>query len=93
MIAGQGMARLASCIDRFHDEQDKTHNEQKLSVQRSFIYKVTSLVQVIDKLGNPFRENDKKLLVLDTSDIAPAVFVDTIRPLSYRQDLYKKFID
>lgn len=50
---------------------------------------------MIDKLGNQFLEDDNELLVLDTSDIAPAAFIiaDTIRPLSYRQNVYKTFID
>ncbi|CAC5413699.1 unnamed protein product [Mytilus coruscus] len=92
------MARLAkefeNYIDRFRDEEDINHHGQKQSVQRSFIHGVTSLVEVIDELENPFLEDSNELLVLDTKDIAPSAVVDTIRRIeNVGQDQYEKFIE
>ncbi|VDI65400.1 Hypothetical predicted protein [Mytilus galloprovincialis] len=76
----------------FLDEEDIYHHEQKQSVQRSFIHvhDVTSLVDVIDELGNPFLEDSDKILVLDTKDIATSAVVDTIRRIEkVGQDQYE----
>lgn len=42
-------------------------------------FDVTSMVEMIDEVGNTFLEDRNQLLVLDTKDIVPLAEDDTIR--------------
>lgn len=72
MVAGPEIARM---IHEFEEstsrlvKEDLRHHEQVSSVQVSFMKDVTSLVNAFEEMGNPFEEDSKDLLVLDTKDI------------------------
>lgn len=42
-------------------------------------FDVTSMVEMIDRVGNTFLEDRNQLFVLDTTDLVPLAGVDTIR--------------
>ena len=55
---------------------------------------VTSLVTVIDDMGNPFLEKSHNFLVLDTKNIMDASVVETVRKIkSLGLEQYKKFVE
>jgi len=72
-VAGPEMARLIaefeSSMEERHNKQSKEirHHEQTVSIQKTFARQVSSLVEVITDMGNPFIE--KELMRLDTRDV------------------------
>ena len=75
MVSGPEIARV---VNEFENEMKvassndvKTdHHEENRSLQMTFFKDVKSLVAAMEGLGNPFMEESKELLVLDTKDIA-----------------------
>ena len=74
MVSGPEMARL---IEEFqssispqeqHKESHGQHHEQTKSIQVAFLKQVKDLSNVIEEMGNPFIDESKDLLVLDTRD-------------------------
>ena len=64
--ASIGMCKRMNTVTR--------HHEQTKSIQVTFAQHVKSMVEVIEEMGNPFEEESKDLLRLDTRDIIdPAV--------------------
>ena len=68
MVAGPEIARV---IEDFENAQqhrgrrvESRHHDQTPSVQKEFEKDVTSLINVIEELGNPFEEESNDLLVL-----------------------------
>ena len=83
MVAGPEIARM---IDEFENlaldwnkREETRHHDQTVSVQASFAQYVSSLVRVIEELGNPFEEESQDLIVLDTKEIANPAVVQTVR--------------
>lgn len=83
MVAGPEVARL---IGEFHSvyqncsrQVDTRHHDQIPSVQAAFGKDVSSLVGVIEELGNPFLEESTDLLVLDTKEIANLTAIETLQ--------------
>ena len=73
---------------------NQQHHDQQPGVQQNFLKDVTSLVTVIDDMGNPFLEKSHDLLVLDTKNIMDASVVETVRKIkSLGLDQYKKFVE
>ena len=72
MVAGPELARM---IQEFEEstprpvKEDRRHHDQVSSIQVSFQKDVLSLVSTFEEMGNPFEEDSKDLLVLDTKDI------------------------
>ena len=52
------------------------HHEQVLSVQNAFLKNV---LNVMEGLGNPFKEDSGDLLALDTKNIMPTEVVESIK--------------
>jgi len=50
---------------------------QAPSAQASFVKDVSSLVGVIEEMGNPFEEESQDLVILDTKNIAGPAAVET----------------
>ena len=80
MVAGPELVRLSQelevSIDGLHKRMtsETRHNEQTKKFQVHFTKNVQSLVEVIEEMGNPFLEESKDLLRIDTRDIIdPAV--------------------
>ena len=46
------------------------HHDQSASVQNAFRKDICSLVNVMEELGNPFKEENEDLVVLDSKEIA-----------------------
>ena len=83
MVAGPEIARM---IDEFenlvlhwNEREETCHHDQIVSVQASFAQYVSSLVRVIEELGNPFEEESQDLIVLDTKEIANPAVVQMVR--------------
>ena len=55
------------------------HHEQTKSIQVTFAQHVKSMVEVIEEMGNPFVEESKDLLRLDTGDIIDPAVADYLR--------------
>ncbi len=51
-----------------HKESHGQHHEQTKSIQVAFLKQVKDLSNVIEEMGNPFIDESKDLLVLDTRD-------------------------
>ena len=65
-------------------DKDSKHHEQCNSRQQLFSVQVLNLVKVFNTMGNPFKEETKVLMVLDTRDI---VDEDAIRSVSTTENL------
>ena len=87
MLSGPEIARL---INEFQDNidivkgrelefQDNRHNEQTQSTQNNFKKQVKKLCDVIEEMGNPFKEESNDLLTLGTQDIVGSGVVETVR--------------
>jgi FtsZ-binding cell division protein ZapB len=78
-VAGPELVRITSkfeaSMEGLHQRTSITkHHDQTKSTQVMFAQHVRSLVEVMEEMGNPFLEESKDLLRLDTRDI-----VDTIQ--------------
>ena len=62
-------------------KETKKHHDQMQSVQKAFVKEVKDLVDAVEELGNPFREDSGDLLVLDTKDIMPKEVVDSVKSI------------
>ena len=56
------------------------HHEQNNQSQKSFADKVKKLFVTMKELGNPFLEESKDLLVLDTKIVAHPSAAELVRP-------------
>ena len=55
---------------------------------------ITSLADVIKETGNPFAENSKDLLVLDSRNLADPAVIDTLREIkSLGQEQYDTYVN
>ena len=73
MVAGPEMCRLSrdfEALSLFKADVTESRQEQNKSSQRTFHQNVTSPVETLEDLGNPFTEQSADLLSLDTKDIA-----------------------
>lgn len=61
------------------EKDDFNHHEQVPAVQKSFVKDVTNLTAAIREMGNPFTEDSKDLIVLDTKVIMPECVVNDIK--------------
>ena len=76
MVSGPEIARLIAEFESVQDaiktnqskRPDVHHQEQVKSVQEKFQAQVRALVETMETLGNPFKEDSDDLLVLDTKD-------------------------
>ena len=72
MVAGPEIARMVSEFEEKPEASQHLHHEQHRRVQETFLKEVKSVVAVFENMGNPFLENSKDLMVLDTRDIMDA---------------------
>ena len=85
MVAGPELVRITAefeaSIDKFNEQSLEVlscHRDQTKSTQVTFAQHVKSLVEVIEEMGNPFLEESKDLLKLDTRDIMDIAVVNSI---------------
>jgi len=74
MVAGPELVRMTSefetCIEKVHKKASVLlHHDQTKSTQATFANQVKNLVDIMQEMGNPFMEESKDLLRLDTRDI------------------------
>jgi len=75
----RGTAEFEACIAELHKRTSEVrHHDQTKSIQMIFTQHVKSLVGVMEELGNPFLEEGKELLRLDTRDILDAAVASSI---------------
>ena len=76
MIAGPELSRLVGEYESVSERADRNastkHHDHSISAQKGFQSKIQKLVQAMSELGNPFLEDSKDLLVLDTKDVVEA---------------------
>ena len=96
-VSGPEMARLIREFEVSTMKRKKTdfrHHEQTKRVQMIFGRDITSLTDVIEEMGNPFAENSKDLLVLDSRDLADPAVIDTLRQIkSLGQEQYDTYVN
>ena len=82
MIAGPEIARLVREFECSFGVQcstkNITHHEQTPSVQKNFAKDVKSMSAALKEFGNPFMENSKDLIVVDTKEIEPECVIESI---------------
>ncbi len=75
------------------EKTDFRHHKQCKSVQMAFFNHVKALTNVIEKTANPFNDESKDLLVLDSRDIADPLVVDAMLNLKKTgQKQYNTFV-
>ena len=97
MVSGPEMARLIGEFEVSTKKRKKTdfrHQGQTKHAQMTFGRDITSLTDVIEDMGNPFAENSKDLLVLDSRDLADPAVIDTLRRIkSLGQEQYDTYVN
>ncbi|KAK3732423.1 hypothetical protein QZH41_018359, partial [Actinostola sp. cb2023] len=84
-----------SLSDQLFQKKKETtkHHDQMISVQNTFVKEVKALIDAVEELGNPFREDSGGLLVLDTKDIMPKEVVDSVKNIEkLGHDQYTTFV-
>jgi len=73
------IAEFESSKEERHSKQSKEirHHKQNASIQKTFARQVSSLVEVITDMGNPFIEEE--LMRLDTCDVMDEEAVKSVR--------------
>lgn len=96
MIGGPEIARMVREYEEQSAPEKKEstkHHEQVPSLQNTFLKNVKSLVNAVEELGNPFKEDSGDLLSLDTKDIMPKEVVESVKNIQkVGQDQYKAFV-
>ena len=78
------MARLIGEFEVSTKKRKKTdfrHHGQTKHAQMTFRRDITSLTDVREEMRNPFAENSKDLLVLDSRDLADPAVIDMLRQI------------
>ena len=82
LIARPEIARVVNEFETTflsHKADDVCHHEQVPSIQTAFAKDVRNMLSVMDELGNPFLEDSKDLIALDTKDIMPELVVESVK--------------
>ena len=74
MVSGPEQARLLKEFEEQYQYKQSTlecghHHEEGLAAQKTFKEEVTGLVEVFNKMGNPFLDDSDELLALDTRKV------------------------
>jgi len=93
MIGGSEIARMVTEYEECSSAEKMSTKHQVPSMQNTFLKNVKNLVNAIEELGNPFKEDSGDLLALDTKDIMPTEVFETIKNIkTIGQDQYKAFV-
>lgn len=86
MVSGPEIARIIQDFEssqdfvlRSQDSESSGHHEQTTSAQTTFQKQVTTLVDVMIRMGNPFLEDSSDLVILNNRNIADANVISTVR--------------
>ncbi len=70
------------------------HHEQAKHTQITFAEDVKALTAVIEKMGNPFCDDSRDLLVLDSKDLSDPAVMDTLHHIEkLEQERYKTYVN
>ena len=61
------------------DNVNADHHDQKKSNQKSFMKDVSSLINTMQKMGNPFTEDSQDLIALDSKQIMSKEVIDFVK--------------
>ncbi len=80
MVSGREMARVIGEFQATSEtkEADCKHHEQTKHTEVVFARDVHLLTKVIGEMGNPFSDDTKDLLVLDSRDLADPAIINTV---------------
>ncbi|KAJ8385835.1 hypothetical protein AAFF_G00181910 [Aldrovandia affinis] len=97
-VSGPEMARLISEFQATTEKRMKKtelkHHEQTKHTQVSFARDVRALTRVMGKMGNPFCEDSKDLLVLDSRDLADPAVINTLHQIEkLGQEQYDTYVN
>ena len=88
MVAGPEVCRLVAEYESLADAKDANerarHHNQTEHAQRAFFEKVLKLYSTMKEMGNPFQEETKDLLTLDTKAIATSAAAEMV--ISHHQN-------
>ncbi|KAJ8046459.1 hypothetical protein HOLleu_05133 [Holothuria leucospilota] len=74
MVAGPEVSHLVAQYEKASGAQEtsqqNSHHEQNQRAQNAFLERVEKLFNVMTDMGNPFQEDSRDLMSLDTKDIA-----------------------
>ena len=102
MVAGPETACVIQdfedCLDRSsgmdQEKQKSRHHDGGKCVQSAFLKDVTSLVATYSEMGNPFLEESKEIIALDSKEMANVEMVKAVQTIEkVGQDQYDRFID
>ena len=97
MVAGPEIARAVNEFESAYELRKPAiacQHEQVSSVQKAFAKDVQNLIEVIDEVGNHFREEGTDLLVLDTKEIVPKSVVEAVSAAKEKgQSMYDTYVE
>ncbi|KAJ8396338.1 hypothetical protein AAFF_G00019150 [Aldrovandia affinis] len=98
MVSGPEMARLISEFQATTEKRMKKtelkHHEQTKHTQVAFARDVRALTRVMGEMGNPFCEDSKDLLVLDSRDLADPAVINTLHQIEkLGQEQYDTYVN
>lgn len=98
MVAGPQLsaviAEYEDKADSHGDNKEKKHHEQSDSAQKTFSEDVRSFLTTMEELGNPFLDQSKELLTIDSQEIMPADVVRSIEVIqTLGEEQYTAFIE
>ena len=101
MVAGPDVARIVTEFENTapcSTANNVNHHEQSNSYETSFLKDILSVTNCFEKLGNPFEEEGKDLLlqltVVDTKDAMSNGVVETVKNvLTIGQQQYNSYVE
>lgn len=97
ITAGPEIARLTEEYESSFGKQSSgplPHHDQGAATQQKFSQHVKSMVETIEDIGNPFKEDSKDLVVLDTKEVMSAQALENLNSVKSRGEYqYEKFVD
>ena len=97
LVAGPELSRLLNTFeDKYSAVKDKStsHHSQSIGQEKKFLKKVQNLVETINEMGNPFKDDFPELITLDSRKCLQGNSVANLRSLEKRgQDQYEKYVN
>ena len=94
MVAGPEISRILEQFECSYGDVrvDTRHHEETEANQRNFLEHVRQMTNAIEEQGNPFMEDTKDLIVLDTKEIMGADVAESHKQLlNIGREQYEKF--
>jgi len=79
-----GVPEISRIVTEYEEQSSSgnmstKNHEQVPSVQNAFLKNVKNLLNMMEGLGNPFKEDSGDLLALNTKNIMPTELVESIK--------------